>query len=171
MRRQDQTALTNRELINGFSRNVIMVIFFPCKLKQLFILGRNYPWRKPEQCPRCSGVRLWGHGFVPAYFDGYNQSFSLKRYRCPDCGCVIRLRPKGYFKRFQASIGAIRSSIVSKACKNEWIAGIGKSRQRHWFSALCKRIKAYLTNTWSHGIVAGFEHLLQSGQAPVSRAI
>jgi len=148
-----------------------MVIFFSVKLKQLFILGRNYPWPKPDQCPRCSDIRLWGHGFVLAYFDGYNQPFSLKRYRCPDCGCVIRLRPKGYFKRFQASIAAIRSSIVSKACANKWIAGIEKNRQRHWFSALRKRIKVYLTDTWCHGIVAGFNHLLQSGQTPVSRAI
>jgi hypothetical protein len=36
---------------------------------------------------------------------------------------------------------------------------------------LCKRIKVYLTDTWRHGIVAGFDYLLQLGQIPVSRAI
>ena len=27
---------------------------------------RNYPWQKPDSCPRCKSCRLWGHGFVPA---------------------------------------------------------------------------------------------------------
>jgi len=35
---------------------------------------------------------LWGHGFADAVFDGYKQPLPLKLYRCPDCGCVIRLR-------------------------------------------------------------------------------
>jgi len=148
-----------------------MVIFIPVRLKKLFELGRNYPWPRPEQCPRCSGCRLWGHGYVSANFDGYDQSFTLKRYRCPDCGCVIRLRPKGYFKRFQASIASIRSSVISKAGCGRWIEGIERTRQRHWFRALLRKIKAHLTDTWSQGVVAGFDYLCQMGQTPVSRAI
>ena len=85
-----------------------------------------------------------GHGFVSAYFDGYDQPFLFKRYRCPDCRCVVRLRPEEYFKRFQASIETIRLSIASKSQAGKWIAAINHSRQRHWFRALCKRIKAYL---------------------------
>jgi len=148
-----------------------MVIFFPVILKELFILGRNYPWPRLDHCPRCCSYRLWGHGYVSAYFDGYVQSFTLKRYRCPDCGCVIRLRPRGYFKRFQASIAVIRSSIAIKSRINKWSPGIGKERQRHWYGSLCRRIRAYLTDAWGHGIVAGFDHLLALGQLPVSRAI
>jgi hypothetical protein len=154
-----------------FSRNGTMVIFFPVILKKLFVLGRNYPYPKPGSCPRCDSVRLWGHGFVPAYFDGYHQFLWLKRYRCPDCGCIIRLRPKGYFKRFQAAITTIRSSMMSKACRNKWISGIGRTRQRHWFRFLCRRIKVHLTDAWDQGIVAGFDYLYQMGQTPVSRAI
>ena len=30
-----------------------------------------------------------------AYFDGFDEGIFLKRYRCPGCGCVIRLRPDG----------------------------------------------------------------------------
>ena len=148
-----------------------MVIFFPVILKELFELGRNYPWPRPESCPRCSSCRLWGHGYVSANFDGYDQSFALKRYRCPDCGCVIRLRPKGYFKRFQASIASIRSSIVSKAGWSKWIGDISRERQHHWFRSLCRKIKAHLTDAWSQGIVAGFDRLCRMGQIPVSRAI
>jgi len=155
----------------GFSRNGAMVIFFPVRLKKLFELGRDYPWPKPVSCPRCSNYRLWGHGYVLAYFDGYDQSFTLKRYRCPDCGCVIRLRPKGYFRRFQASIVSIRSSIISKAGCGRWIGGIERTRQRHWFRALLRKIKAHLTDAWSQGFVAAFDHLWRIGQIPVGRAI
>ena len=148
-----------------------MVIFSAVKLKDLFEKERDYPWQKPETCPRCNSHRLWGHGFAEAIFDGYVQPLLLKLYRCPDCGCVIRLRPKGYFKRFQAQVETIRSSIILKSTSNRWLAGISRSRQGHWLRALKKRIEAYLTQTWVEGVVAGFDTLLQLGQIPVSRSI
>ncbi len=148
-----------------------MIIFSAVKLKDLFEKKRNYPWRKPTDCPRCNSYRLWGHGFAEAIFDGYNQPLLLKLYRCPDCGCVIRLRPKGYFQRFQAPLETIRSSITLKSTSNRWLPGISRSRQCHWFRALQKRINAYLTDIWAEGVVAGFETLLQLGQTPVSRLI
>lgn len=153
------------------TRNRAMVISLAVRLKELFELGREYPWTKPDGCPKCGSYRLWGHGFVSAYFDGYHQPVWLKRYRCPDCGCVIRLRPKGYFRRFQASIAVIRASIESRACRGTWIRGIGRSRQRHWFQALLRRIEAYLTGMWDRGLPAAFDHLCQMGQIPVSRSI
>jgi len=149
----------------------IMVLFFPVELKTLFVQGRNYPWSRPAVCPRCSSCTVWGHGFTEAIFDGYKQPLLLKLYRCPDCGCVIRLRPEGYFKRFQASIETIRSSVTLKSTSNRWFPGISRTRQGHWLWALNKRIRAYLTDTWHHGIVAGFDYLLQLGQIPVSRSI
>ena len=148
-----------------------MVIFSAVKLKDLFKKARDYPWQKPVSCPRCSGCRLWGHGFVEALFDGYAQPLLLKLYRCPDCGCIIRLRPQGYFKRFQAQVATIRSSITLKSTSNRWLPGISRSRQGHWFRALKKRIKAYLTETWVKGVVTGFDYLLQLGQIPVRRSI
>jgi hypothetical protein len=148
-----------------------MIIFSAVKLKELFKKERDYPWQKPNSCPCCNSFRLWGHGFAPAIFDGFIRPLLLKLYRCPDCGCVIRLRPKGYFKRFQASVETIRSSIVCKVTTNRWIAGVERTRQCHWFRFLCKQIKVYLTDTWSEGIVAGFDYLLRLGQVPVSRAI
>ena len=148
-----------------------MVLFSAVKLKELFKKERDYPWQKPEDCPRCNSHRLCGHGFAEAIFDGYDRPLLLKLYRCPDCGCVIRLRPKGYFKRFQAAVETIRSSIACKSATNRWIAGVERTRQCHWFRALKRRIKAYLTETWVEGVVAGFDYLLQLGQTPVSRSI
>jgi len=148
-----------------------MVIFSAVKLKELFEKERDYPWRKPVSCPCCKSHRLWGHGFAEAIFDGYDRPLLLKLYRCPDCGCVIRLRPKGYFKRFQAPVERIRSSISSKSATNRWLPGISRSGQCHWFRSLHKRIKAYLTDSWQKGMVCGFDYLLQLGQIPVSGSI
>ena len=155
----------------GPTRNGKMVMFFAVKLKDLFKKGRDYPWKKPVSCPCCNSHRLWGHGFAGAIFDGYVKPLLLKLYRCPDCRSVIRLRPEGYFNRFQASIETIRSSITLKSTNNRWLPFISRTRQCHWFRSLRKRISAYLTNTWCYGIVAGFDYLLQLGQNPVSRVI
>jgi hypothetical protein len=146
-------------------------MFFAIKLKDLFEKGREYPWQKPGKCPCCKSCRLWGHGFAEAIFDGYDKPLVLKLYRCPDCRSVIRIRPKGYFKRFQASIEKIRSSITLKSTRNRWLPDISRTRQCHWFRALKKRVNAYLAGTWVGGIVAGFEYLLQLDQIPVSRFI
>ena len=108
------------------TRNGIMVIFSVVKLKELFNKKRNYPWKKPQTCPCCRSCTIWGHGFAEAIFDGYPQPLLLKLYRCPDCGCVMRLRPKGYFKRFQAPIETIRSSVACKQSMNRWLP-VGKT--------------------------------------------
>ena len=153
------------------TRNTAMVQFYDVTLKELFEKQRSFPWKKPQNCPACNSCTLWGHGFAEALFDGYHRPLLLKLYRCPDCHCVIRLRPKGYFKRFQASVNSIRSSIARKSTINRWLPGISRTRQRHWFGALGKKIRAYLTDTWQEGVVAGFEYLLKLGQIPVSRTI
>ena len=153
------------------SKSGQMVIFFRVILKKLFKFGKKYPWPEVERCPRCGSHRLWGHGYVTAYFDGYAGLFWLKRYRCPDCRCVIRLRPEGYFKRFQASIESIRSSVVSKVTRDKWIGGIGRSRQCHWFRSLKRRIALHLIFVRDQGIIAGFDYFCMMGQIPVSRAI
>jgi hypothetical protein len=115
-----------------------MIIFSAVKLKQLFKKERDYPSQKSNSCPRSNSSRLWGHGFVQAIFDGFIRPPLFKLYRCEDCGCVIRLRPKGYFKRFQASVETIRSSIVSKSTQNRWLPGVNHTRQCHW-SDLCAK--------------------------------
>jgi hypothetical protein len=148
-----------------------MIIWFFVDFKKLIELGRNYPWPKPKRCLRCKGCRLWGHGFVLACFDGFDQAIEIKRCRCPDCDCVYRFRPEGYFKRFQADMATIRSSIALKAQAGKWKVGISRTRQGHWFRALIRKIKAHLTDTWNQGILAAFDDLVNKGLVPVSRSI
>ena len=76
-----------------------MILSVCVKLKEIDEQGRNFHWPKPCGCPKCRSARLWGHGFVLAYFDGFSFGLWLRRYRCPDCNCIIRMKPEGYFPR------------------------------------------------------------------------
>jgi hypothetical protein len=116
-------------------------------------------------------VRIWGHGYVTAYFDGYTEALFLKRYRCPDCGCVYRMRPAGYFSRFQASKACIRQSISSRLLQGRWNPGLPRSRQRHWLSGLVKQIRFHLGPSWHGGLLEAFDLLVSHGVAAVSRSI
>ena len=150
------------------SKHTSLVIFVQAAVKQLFEAGRNFLWPKPERCPRCRG-RIWGHGFVPAYFDGYDQPFWLKRYRCSDCGCVLRLRPWGYFKRFQASILTIRDCLIYRVVTHRWKAGPSPPRQRHWFKALRKQLLIHRGLNRVEDLPSGFDWLWGQEIIPVSR--
>ncbi|MEJ2024453.1 MAG: hypothetical protein P8Y00_05485 [Deltaproteobacteria bacterium] len=148
-----------------------MIIFVEAKIKDVVFLGRRYAWPRPRLCPRCHDSRVWGHGFVSAYFDGISEGVLLKRYRCPGCGCVMRLRPRGYFPRFQASIARIRFCLSHRLSRGRWPPGLSCSRQRHWLRALRRKIIAYLGDTWNQGIMAAFEFLWRQGMIPVSRCM
>jgi len=39
-----------------------LIVLIDLCVKTLARVGRDYPWRRPERCPRCGGVRVWGHG-------------------------------------------------------------------------------------------------------------
>lgn len=146
-----------------------MILSVCVKLKDIDEHGRNFNWPKPHDCPRCNSVRIWGHGFVLANFDGFDASLWLRRYRCPDCSCIIRMKPEGYFRRFQASTDTILDCLRQRLSGGRWNPDLSKSRQRHWLSALKRKTLAYfgLENDW----IAAFFRLMNMNQIPVSRAI
>lgn len=145
-----------------------MIIFVCANLKEILVKKREYPWPKPQVCPRCRLNKVWGHGFVLAYFDGVATGIYLRRYRCPECCCVIRLRPGGYFPRVQASIGTIRSSLSKRIEQGRYLAGLSRSRQRHWLKGLVKNTVAYLGHGWKDRLLAAFDRLMSMGKVPVS---
>jgi transposase-like protein len=116
-----------------------MILTVSVFLNEIYHQGRKFKWKRPKLCPRCGSVRVWGHGFVAAFFDGFDQCVYLRRYRCADCNCVIRLKPKGYFSRFRARIDTIRECIYQRVLTGNWTGVISRSRQRHWLSALKKK--------------------------------
>jgi len=148
-----------------------MILKVKADIKEIFKLGKKYKWQKPGKCQQCNEPKLWGHGFVLSFFDGFKQGLYLKRYRCPYCHTIFKLKPKGYFNRFQADIKLIFSSIVSRIRKNRYLPGLSWSRQHFWFTALKRNTIAYLSNAWNKGILAGFAELIRIGKIPVTGSI
>lgn len=168
----NETALSqNMRVCDRSSKGVKMIIPVKVKLKHIFKKGKNYCWSRPGSCLRCHASHLWGHGYVASYFDGFDQPLYLKRYRCPACGCVIKLKPAGYLKRLQAPIDTIRSSIDCRLNMGCWLPGLSRSRQNHWFNALVRKVKAYFGDRWDRHLLRAFDLLIARGQNPVSRAI
>lgn len=142
------------------------------RVKTLVELGRRYPWQRPEQCPKCQGVRVWGHGYVEAYFDETgSQGIYLKRYRCPECGVVIRLRPSGYWRKIQATIATVRQWVVDRLEKGRWPPGSNPARGRHWLRALRRQVRTRLGMSYAERIAEGFAELVRRGVCAVSRAV
>lgn len=148
-----------------------MIICVSVNLKRLFRDQQKYRWPRPTACPRCRTGGLWGHGFVLAYFDDLPAGVFLRRYRCPDCGCVIRLKPEGFFRRFQASIETIRSSLASRLSGGGYLARISANRQRHWLNGLARNVAAHLGNHWRGRLLDGFDRLMTCGYVPVAGSV
>lgn len=149
----------------------ILILFVAAKIKEILFRGKDYPWPRPELCPQCCASGVWGHGFVLAYFDGLSEGLWLRRYRCPLCGCVLRLRPEGYLSRFQATLESIRLSLSQRLEKGRWPPSVSRSRQGHWMRALKRKAEAYLGKSWGGSLMAAFDHLFAGGRNPVGRSI
>ena len=146
-----------------------MILLVCAKLNDIFHQGRNFNWIKPDSCPRCASTRVWGHGYVTAYFDGFAHGLLLRRFRCPDCHCVIRMKPKGYFRRFQATTGTIRCCIGQRLLSGRWHFAISKPRQRHWLLALKRKAMVFFGPC--KNLLLAFDRLIKMGRIPVSRSI
>jgi hypothetical protein len=57
-------------------------MIFPvvASIKDIFQRGTRFPWPRPKSSPQCGGRRLWGHGYVPAYFDESANQDLLRRF-------------------------------------------------------------------------------------------
>jgi hypothetical protein len=147
-----------------------LILFLPVCVKTVFEKGRDFPWAKPEACLACNG-RLWGHGWVEGCFDGYARCLELPRYLCPDCGCVVRVRPVGYFSRFQASIETIVASLKGRLEGRGWLPGLSRCRQRHWYRAFVRQVKWNLGVSWAGDLVKALDRLLAAGICPVAGSV
>lgn len=145
-----------------------MIIPYDVDMMKLFRMKLDYPWSRPLRCPHCNSTRLWGHGFVSRYFDGFNDPLVLKRYRCRDCHTVLQFRPKGYFRRFQASIETIEKCIQSFLQHKKYLPGISRQRQRHWIRGLQMKAAAYAKRS-GNWLLDTFRNLITKGIVPISR--
>lgn len=157
----------------GKSPNTVcvpLILFVEVCVKRVFEMGKGFPWSKPQGCPRCGG-KLWGHGFCPAYFDGFQQPVWLRRYRCAVCKVVLRLRPAGYWSRFQAPIATIRESLSRRLLQGRWTPQLPRSRQRHWLKGLIKQIRFHFGWSWRGDPLVAFDALVARLIPACSRSI
>ena len=165
----DRSTPENRVVLSTPTTNDAMILSVCVKLKDIDEQGRNFSWPTPRGCPRCGSTRIWGHGFVLAYFDGFAFGVWLRRYRCPDCNCIIKMKPGGYFHRFQVPITTIWDCLKQRLSSGRWNSPLSTSRQRHWLAAL-KR-KALACFGIGTDLLTAFALLMAMGRTPVSRGI
>lgn len=106
-------------------------------VKRLVEEGKDFCWPRPAQCPRCKGRRLWGHGYVRRYFEGFIQGVWIKRYRCPDCRAVHTLRPQEYYRGFHYSGLTILFSLLNKIVEGRWLKCFSYQVQQYWYKGFC----------------------------------
>jgi len=139
-------------------------------LKQIYQSARDYCWPRPLSC-RCGSPTVWGHGFVLVCFSGFSRPLKMRRYRCPLCGCVIRLRPIGYFPRVQTAEQVVRRTLDFRIATGFWPVGTITNRCRHWLAALKKNAIVILGIAWGKDLMAAFDELIGRGRVPIRRTI
>ena len=137
-------------------KNDLLLLYCAVDVKSLYAsgaLGKGYPWPKPRQCPRCKGLRLWGHGYAERYFEGFREPLWVKRYRCPDCRAVHTCRPDGYFERYRYRVVTVMMSLLNKIIHGKWLRCISRQNQLPWYRAAwswCSRLQSIATLSLEH---------------------
>jgi hypothetical protein len=148
-----------------------MIAIFDLDLKQIARCGHVYAWPCPLACGRCGHPKVWGHGRVPVLFEGFAAALMIRRYRCPVCGCIIRLRPKGYFTRHQTETATIRRWLSERVTTGGWPAGCVANRARHWLGALKRQALALFGVPGLGDLMGAFDRLVGLGRVPIRRAV
>jgi len=137
------------------SQRALMIWFVAVDLKRIHEQGRNFSWPRPPHCLRCRNWKVWGHGYVERYFDGFDKALPIKCYWCPACGCVITLRPKSHFARIHSSKETVRHHLTHRLKIGRWPSSpLPRSRLRHWLFNLRRRAQAFLTAAWDQGRIS-----------------
>ncbi len=144
-----------------------MVILVVIDVNQLAILGKDFLWEKPANCPKC-GEHLWWHGFVPAYLACLAEAVFLRRLFCPHCRSTHRLRPASHWLRFQSSISTIQETVEHRQEKRRWRPDLPRPRQRQWWRRLKAKSLLCLGLSFAGSLMDSFLTLLQAETIPVS---
>jgi hypothetical protein len=118
------------------TKSKTLILHFAVDVKRLVEEGKDFCWPRPERCPRCEGRRLWGHGYVRRYFEGWTEGIWIKRYRCPDCRAVHTCRPLEFYRGFQYSRLSILLSLLSRIIHNRWLKCFSRQVQQYWWKGL-----------------------------------
>ena len=146
-----------------------MVLPVAVDVKSLGALGKKYPWPKLFRCLSCRSSRVWGHGYVRRYFEGYVEPLWVKRLRCPDCHTVYTLRPDCFYPRFRYSIWTILSSLVTRVAYYRFMPCLSHQNQQYWYRGLL--LQARRLRTLLSPDMAIIKEIISSGFIPASHAL
>ena len=117
-------------------RYSFVVLQVAVNVKELFARGKGYPWPRLGRCLSCNSPRVWGHGYVQRYFEGYTQPLWVKRLRCPDCHIVYTLRPDLFYRGFRYSLWTILSSLMTRIVYHRFMPCLPRQNQQYWYKGL-----------------------------------
>ena len=169
---RELTALLHLGVTAPYYKRGSMIDFVAVQLKDIFEQGKDYRWIRPAACLNCNHYMVWGHGFVPRFFDGFVSCLYMKCYRCPLCRCVITSRPDTHFSRILCCKETIRTLLALRITTGRWpTSSVLPSRMRYWLTNLKRQTLARLTSFWKEGLIAAFDHVLDMRFVPVSRSM
>ena len=114
-----------------------IVLYYHVNLDELQAEGKSYRWERPRHCPGCNGIRLWGHGYVLRYFQGFASGLWLRRWRCADCTQVHTLRPFGWQSRLLHPLSTIRKAMLHKMHTGTFCHKLARRQvQQYWWKNL-----------------------------------
>lgn len=143
-------------------------------VKEIFLLGKKYPFYRPPHClnKHCKSQRIWGHGYRNFYFDDVSGPVTMKRYICVDCGTVYTLRPIDYWPRHHLPKKTITERLTNRIAQGTWDTTLNVTRQRqgHWLRALKKNIIKFLGLDFIKDLSGGFQNLMALQKVPIQRS-
>jgi len=156
-----------RTAASRLGRYLLLVLHVAVDVQRLVALGKKYPWPRPARCLSCKSSRLWGHGYVQRYFEGFVHPLWVKRLRCSDCRTVYTLRPDLFYRGFRYSVRTILSSLPSRIADHCWLPSLPRQNQQYWYRGL--RLQALRLRNLSPDIET-LKEIVSSGFVPVSHS-
>lgn len=150
-------------------RTIFLVLHVAVDVQSLVELGKRYPWPRPARCLSCKSSRVWGHGYVQRYFEGFVRPLWVRRLRCPDCRTVYTLRPDRFYRGFRYSLLTILSSLMTKITDGCWLPSLPRQNQQYWYRGL-KLQSARFTSILSPDR-ATMNEVISSGFIPTSHSL
>ena len=117
---------------SGFSTSMIC-----CQdvcLKEVDEQGRAFKRSRPL-CD-CGGLRVWGHGRVWLYFEGFLQPLFVQRFRCFHCRRVCTCQRSDVWPRFLSDSTLIIDTLISRLTRFRWPERLPRQRGAHWLHRL-----------------------------------
>ena len=121
------------------------------------------------RCLSCGSSRIWGHGYVRRYFEGFLGPLWIRRLRCPDCRTVYTLRPDLFYRGFRYSLSTILSSLMTRITDHRWLSFLPRQNQQYWYKGLrfqCLRLRNVLPPDRD-----AVKEIIARGLIPVSHAL